>query len=234
MIKRLQSVFVLLCAICFALACKKDEKVEIPKEFPVVLKAERFEVRKETRLFTNNQEIKDRGVIQQFEQRHAYFDQATNNFNEGLGLYSLRFDAEQAAHFYEEEPAGVKVSIDRKGTRFLFYTQDVIWISPLNPPSASSLGYFHHLNVYKDQLGVAGPDGLHSTRSIRVAHGNFKVLKLSALAFVLKVKTPEGDLSQIVHEGIFYNEFDEDVKAYLKAQDTLAVKEYSIIYSLSN
>ncbi len=214
-------------------ACKKEEKVEIPKEFPVDLLAERWELRADTRLFSNNSEIKDKSVIQAFAEKEAMEELFETPFQQGGQEAGLRFESELQARFHHGENQGMLFDIERKGTRFLFFSRDSYLVNPQSPPTDNSLGYFHSMLEYTDKLGGILMDGMRPTREVRVAHGNYKVLKVSAFAYVLNSYSGiAADLGVVHQKGLLFNEFDDEVIKYLKLTDTLAVREYSIIYSL--
>lgn len=220
-------------------ACKKEEKIEIPEEFPVTLHEERWEVSTETKLFTNNTEIKDRSTIQSFEQRHGLQELFELPFSDSQSISSIKFDSETRVQFFSGSTFAMHYSFDlnRKGTRFQFYSTQPYLINPLAPPSATSLGYFHSMIKYSDGLGQPNSSGERSTRNVWIGHGNFKVLKLSAFAYVLSLQStgnPGQEPWQWQGKGVIFNEFDTKSIKHLKQSDTLAVKEYSIIYSLEN
>lgn len=227
-----------LCLVWAGLfwSCKKDEKMEIPKDFPVNLMAERWEVRADTRLFTNGREITDAAVIRAFEENTALGSVIEESTTEDGAEIGLRFESELSASFYF--PGGnMLFDVQRKGTRFLFYSQETYGVNPSGQPSVGSLGFLHNMLKYADRLGEAAPlTGLRQTREVRVAHGNYKVLKLSAFAYALRlyVRNEQGDvMRRTAIDGGLLNEFDADVAKFLSASDTLAVKEYSIICSFS-
>ena len=227
----LRIIIFVLPAFLLVSACKKEDKVEIPKEFPVHLDAERLEVRAETRLFSNNSEIKDKAVIQGFEEREVLNELLEIPFQQQGQDDGLRFDSELVARFHEDE--GNLYDIERKGTRFLFYSRNTYLVNPQAAPEAGSLGYFHGMLEYSDKLGEPTFGGMRPTREVRVAHGNYKVLKVSAMAYVLKLADTNGEGHAIfVNKGVNFNEFNDNVIKHLKQNDTLAVKEYSLIYSL--
>lgn len=229
----LRLLIIVIPACLWLNACKKEEKVEIPKEFPVHLDAERLEVRAETRLFSNNSEIKDKAVIQGFEEREALNELLEVPFQQQGQEDGLRFDSELVARFLESEDEENLFDIERKGTRFLFFSRNTYLVNPQAAPEAGSLGYFHGMLEYSDKLGEPTFGGMRPTREVRVAHGNYKVLKVSAMAYVLKLAGANGtDLAVFVSKGNLFNEFNDNVIKHLKQNDTLAVKEYSIIYSL--
>lgn len=233
----LRIITVLLPVFLLISACKKEEKVEIPKEFPVNLMAERWELRADTRLFSNNSEIKDKAVIQAFEEREAMQDLFENPFQQSGQEEGLRFESELVARFHaggDDAQSGENIyDIQRKGTRFLFLSRTTYLVNPQAAPGSNSLGFFHGMLEYTDKLGEPTFGGMRSTREVRVAHGNYKVLKASAFAYVLKHTSSSGtELAVFQQKGLLYNEFNDNVTKYLKQGDTLAVKEYSIIYSL--
>jgi hypothetical protein len=233
--KRLRALIFVLSSLALLSACNKEEKVEVPKEFPVLLRAERLEVRAETRLFANNQEIKDKSIIQQFEEKEDLAELFEAAYESNIAQNTLRFDSESQAHFYDGDDTGKKFSLQRKGTRFLFYSLDAITMNPLLPPTNSSLGYYYVMLDYMDTWSGTGNDGLRSSRTVRVAHGNFKVLKVSAFAYAMNLHSLSDNGSiPVKSRGYFFNEFNPEVVKYLKTNDTLAVKEYSLIYTLGN
>ena len=232
-------IILLFTSIIFLFAaCKKEEKIEIPEEFPVNLNAERWEVRANTRLFSNNTEIKDQSVVQSFENRHGLTELFEVQFSDSQGVSSIRFDSESRVHFFlptSTYPISFPFDLQRKGNRFQFYSIQPYLINPLAPPSAESLGYFHSMIKYSDGLGQPNQIGERSTRNVWVGHGNFKVLKLSAFSYVLTTRSGSiPNLSTWQGKGVLINEFDTKSIKHLKMSDTLAVKEYSIIYSLEN
>lgn len=229
----LRLIIFVLPAFLLVSACKKDDKVEIPKEFPVSLLAERWEVRAETRLFSNNSEIKDQAVIQAFEELESLEDLFENPFQSSGQEEGLRFESELVARFHAGDDAGELYDIQRKGTRFLFLSRNTFLVNPQLPPSLNSLGFFLGMLHYTDKLGEPNAGGMRPTREVRVAHGNYKVLKVSAFAYILKYSGPNGADEEFLNlKGLEYNEFNANVIKHLRQNDTLAVKEYSIIYSL--
>lgn len=216
-------------------ACNKEEKVEIPEDFPVILHAERWEQRGETRLFSDNSEIKDANLIQAYEERAALKELFEIPFVQSEERSGLHFESESVARFYPGTVSGQVFDINRKGTRFLFQAWDPYWINPLAPPTSNSLGYFHAMMKFKEPLGTVNSSGDRPAHAVWVAHGNFKVLKLSAFAYALSsASTAQNDEGPVKNRGVLYNEFDPVAAKYLKATDTLIVKEYSIIYTLAN
>lgn len=220
-----------LALIGLFVACKKEDQVEIPKDFPVTLVAERWEPRSETRLFSDNREIKDAAVIRSFEERVGLLDRVESTTDLLGGESGLRFASELTAAFYTTLEDGANFDVVRKGTRFLFYAQETHRVNPSAPPSVDSLGFLRTMLSYTDALSTPATDGTRQTREVRVAHGNYKVLKLSAIAYELR-RHSENDGSETVlfaGGGVLFNEFDADVAKFLGPADTLAVKEYSLI-----
>lgn len=216
-------------------ACNKEEKVEIPEDFPVILEAERWEQRGDTRLFSGNSEIEDVHLIHAYEEKEALKELFEIPFLQAEKKSGLHFESETVARFDHGATTGQVFDIDRKGTRFLFQARDTYWINPLAPPTANSLGYFHAMLKFKEPLGTANASGDRPAHAVWVAHGNFKVLKLSAFAYVLNSRSVSQDQELPVrNSGVLYNEFDPVAIKYLKSTDTLMVKEYSVIYTLAN
>lgn len=217
----------------FLYSCKKDNEVEIPKEFPVKLVLERWEIRETTRLFTDKREIQDQSVIQALEQREEINQFAEQSFDLLLGEPGLTFSSELVARFDQNEEEANLFDIDRKGNRFLFYSRDKISVNPAVPPSSNSLGYFYSMLKYQDKLSEPTFQGERQTREVRVAHGNYKVLKSSNFVYILNLNSGSGDLIQRAKlRGLVFNEFTDEAVKFLGPQDTLAVKEYSLIYTL--
>src|SRR5690606_17829920 len=117
-------------------------------------------------------------------------------------------------------------------TRFLFLSRNTYLVNPQSPPDANSLGFFHSMLEYTDKLGEPTFGGMRSTREVRVAHGNYKVFKVSAFAYVLRYITAGTDLAVLQPKGLSFNKLNDNVRKYMRQNDTLAVKEHSIIYSL--
>lgn len=219
-------------------ACKKTDKIEIPKEFPVDLLAERWEVRTDTRLYTNNKEVSEVPTIRAFEERMGLKQLIENQDFSNTTLqtqFGVKFASENTATFFPQLNDGLSYDIERKGNRFLFYSRESYGVNPASVPNEQGLGYLHNMLRYADKLSSPGGSGLRQTREVRVAHGNYKVIKVSALVFVLKrvspTETEEPD-EEYLKSGVLYNEFDPQVRQFLGSSDTLAVKEYSIICTL--
>lgn len=230
------SPFAILMMITWGLfsACQKEEKVEIPKNFPVELSAERWEVRANTRLFTDNAEIMDPAQVQAYVDREGLEElfEGSDELLEELPI--IHFESENLGRFTTTADQR-HFKMERKGTRFIFYSLDHYAVNPMAPPSDHSLGYFHNMLRYSDALSQPNAQGERQTRTVWVGHGNFKVLKMSALAYVLKAQQDAADPGSLWQgAGVLPNEFDEKSIKYLKVGDTLAVKEYAIIYSLVN
>ncbi|HZH55445.1 MAG TPA: hypothetical protein VFD72_07330 [Sphingobacteriaceae bacterium] len=216
-------------------ACNKDDKIEIPKQFPVVLHAERWELRGETRLFSDNSEIKDANVIQAYEARQSVDELFEIPFAQSEEKSALHFESETVARFHIGSASGQVYDIDRKGTRFLFQARNPYWINPSAPPTSNSLGFFHGMLKFKEPLGNANSTGDRPAHAVWVGHGNFKVLKVSAFAYVLSSQSAaQGEGEPVRNQGVIYNEFDPVAVKYLTAADTLLVKEYAVIYTLAN
>ncbi|HLW49934.1 MAG TPA: hypothetical protein VKZ78_03105, partial [Sphingobacteriaceae bacterium] len=182
---------------------------------------------------SNNSEIKDQAVIQAFEERESLEDLFEKPFQQLEQEEGLRFESELEARFHAGDAVGELYDIQRKGTRFLFLSRSTYLINPQLPPSLNSLGFFLGMLEYTDRLGEPNAGGMRTTREVRVAHGNYKVLKASAFAYVLKHSDPNGAGEEALNlKGLEYNEFNANVIKHLRQNDTLAVKEYSIIYSL--
>lgn len=226
-----------LALIGSIMSCKKEDKIEIPKEFPVDLVAERWEVREETRLFSDNKEIKDAATIQAFEEDVDLKAWIEDSSALDEGSAGLKFGSELTAYFYPSPGDELPFDVNRKGNRFLFYSRGTYGVDPSVPPSVESMGFLHTMLKYSDALGNPSSQGIRQTREVRVAHGNYKVMKLSAFVYALRrhIRSEEdgyGGSSFREHSGVILNEFDVDVIKFLGATDTLAVKEYSIICSL--
>lgn len=214
-------------------SCKKESGLEIPNEFPVTLIPERWEVREQIRLFTDKREVLDQNIIRDFESQENLGQWLENSFSSEFTGKGLIFGSELVAHFGPIRDAeSSPYSINRKGNRFLFYSRDAYGINPALPPSANSLGSFHAMLKYSDKLSEPNPQGLRQTREVRVAHGNYKVLKVSAFVYALNSHTSvNGEVAEAKLGGLIFNEFTDEVIKFLSPTDTLAVKEYSIIYS---
>jgi hypothetical protein len=229
-------------------ACKKADNIEIPEEFPVDLLAERWEVKKETRLFTNNREVTDANVIRAYAERQGLEDWVEAPDNGLLGnSVGVKFASEDLAAFHSGNDPGTSFDVERKGNRFLFFSKSNYGVNPSATPTFEELGYLHTMLKYSDKLGTPGFGGVRQTREVRVGHGNYKVIKISAFAFAYKrqagvpggaaadtgaeqVDFPNSSLFE--RAGVFLNEFDPRVRQFLGPNDTLAVKEYAIICTL--
>ena len=122
---RIALFFLALMSLTAFFSCKKEERVEIPSEFPVKLIAERWELRAETRLFTDRKEIKDPEVIRRFEENEnlkALFEAAILVPGEESALI---FNSELTASFSFTPYFNNLYDVERKGTRFLFFSKDI-------------------------------------------------------------------------------------------------------------
>lgn len=228
-------ILALIAVIFSLLSCKKEEGVELPNAFPVSFKAERIEVKGQTRLFANKLEIKDAAVIQAYELQHPWSEEFLTDFEQYTGDFEIKFQSDQRASF-KNAHSEVDYDVDRKGTRFLFYGRLPYALNPSAIPDGQSLGYLHSMLEYADKLtNLAVPVGdlRFNTREVRVAHGNYKVFKLSTTAYRLHLEADGQDGSgDNFLNGYLYNEFNPTVSKFLGAQDTLAVREYAIIFTL--
>lgn len=233
---KIKTQFLVLLMVMLALfsACQKEEKVEIPKNFPVQLSAERWGLRVKTRLFSDNAEILDPAKVQAFVEQEGLEDlfEGSDELIEELPM--IHFESEHTGLFRTDSEQR-HFKMERKGTRFIFYSLDHYALNPMAPPSDHSLGYFHSMLRYSDALSQPNSQGERQTRTVWVGHGNFKVLKMSAFAYVLKVRQDAAETGNWWRgASVLPNEFDEKSIKHLQAGDTLAVKEYAIIYSLVN
>lgn len=218
-------------------SCKKENGLEIPNTFPVTLVPERWEIREETRLFTNKSEVLDQNVIRAFEQKEDMNQWLEGAFQSDFDGQGLIFGSELIAHFGQVRDAeSSPYDIERKGNRFLFYSRDTYGVNPAGPPHAGSLGAFHAMLKYTTKLGDPNPQGQRQTREVRVAHGNYKVLKVSAFVYALNMHSSQGGdgMTETKLGGLLFNEFTDEASKFLSLTDTLAIKEYSLIYSRGN
>lgn len=235
----MHKLYLYLSFLTFALilsACSKKDDVELPSEFPVTFSAERFEIHSDMRLFSDRTEIKDPAILLAFQQQHGWPNHG--NLDNELKEFDIEFQSDDRATFkYNLQEKSYDVQ--RKGTRFLFYSTIPYALNPASAPTENTIGFLQSMLKYGDKLGtlpIPIEDLKFSTREVKVAHGNYKVFKLSTTAYRIHLQSPEDHTSDedLELEGYFHNEFNPEVAKFLGPKDTLAVQEYSIIFTIRN
>jgi len=224
-------LFIGLCCIWFS--CSKEEE-EIPTTFPVQFAAERWELNGKYRLFTNGREILDARIIQQFAQNHPFLDSISDHLDSIPSQHWIRFLSEHNAVFDNNYDQSEQVfELQRKGNRFLFHSVRPLYlpqpkIKPFYAPSAEWL-LMKEIDTLKNS--VPGAPFPYQTQLVRVAHGNFKVLKVSMLGFVLTLPAEGSNTSPTKHQNVLFNEYNPEFPKHLGSKDTLLIQEFAVIFT---
>jgi hypothetical protein len=216
-------------------ACSKED-IEVPANFPVHFIAERWERTGTFRLFTAGREIMDRRTIDGYLARHPYLDTLHTKLDSLPGFLFIHLLSENNAVFDDNNNTTEQVfDLERKGNRFLFTAnkstplpQPVL--RPFYAPSAEWL-LMKEADSLKANIPVnTFPFQAHWTR---VAHGNYKVMKVSLLGFSLQIAADQSDASPILHQNLLFNEFNPDFPKLLGQKDTLLIQEFALIFTRS-
>jgi hypothetical protein len=215
-------------------ACSKED-VDIPKSFPVQFKAERWEQTAPLRLFTNGREITDRRIIEQYLGRHRYLDTLSYKLDSIPGALLIHFLSENNAVFdHQFTPSEQVFDLQRKGNRFIFKaTKTTSLPQPvLRPFFAPSLEWLMMKEV--DTLQSFDNTTNYQVHWTRIAHGNFKVLKVPVFGFSIQLGSDNSSDVPIEHHGLLFNEFNTEFPKLLGKTDTLLIHEFAVIFTRSD
>lgn len=237
LLRMMSGLFLQALLVSVFLGCNKDENPDLPASFPAEYVAERIELKHDTRIFTHNGEIKDGNLVALFDQRLIWPRGIEDRFQAQKAEMGFLFTNDSTAIFSAGPLGQTQYDLERKGTRFVF-TSDLEFPINVNiPPVVNNWGYLYHILKYKEQINpltnkpVDQPYN-HSTKNVRVAHGNFKVMKASCFDYHLIRQTSEtsGQFENI--NGQIFNEVEGMLGRFLGARDTLVLKEYSVIFTI--
>lgn len=232
MFSRLGGFIILFTISLFS--CSKKEKVFLPENFPATFYAERIELKNRSKIFTSTGEIKNNSLIEFWEEELNWPNSIEEDFNLTKDSLKFAFTSDSTALLIHKTLPERYVS-DRTGTRFVLSSFNHYPIQLTLPPVDNQLGYLYHMLKYKEKIVTVNSSTNNietKTKDIRVAHGNYKVMKIPIIEYVLRTHNEEGN--RISLSGKIFNEFDHNNVKYLRAQDTLIINEHAIIFTLIN
>src|SRR5690606_11283146 len=105
------------------------------------------------------------------------------------------------------------------GSNFLFYS-----VKNIAGSSSNVINDLLKYNAPREPgLAIFGID--YFTKEVRVANGNYRNLNFSVLSYFIKRSSNNGSSQQ---SSYLFNEFNENIISKLKANDTLAIQEYTL------
>ena len=206
-------LFVLITLVITS--CKKNN--EKPVTYPLNFYAERIEVVSETRMFTQDGEIKDAQKIAEFTANMDDYFKAENNLYDKGELYVTLTSKEKA--IFKGYNYGFDVS--QNGDQHLYKSEAKIILPPIINDHFTS-------HILKHQSATTEiPGSGRILREMRVSYGDEKEMQFPIIAYATLSVVEE---HTIIKTGrISNNEFNESVISQLRANETLAVKTYMVI-----
>ena len=216
---------ILLSIIVVALnSCKKDDEATI---FPLEVYNSKLEVSSATRLYTKNGEVNDAQRVAKFVEKLDVFH--AENDKSGIGTLAMTFLSADSVFFGSDKN---RFGVSKNGDQFIFTSAQTVLTTNVNILLEHIL-----LNLFKHQhivgsYPIPSSNGYYNVRTIkevRVAYGNYKILKLPMMAYSVKSTSGSGDAYTAAYSnGVINNELDANATSYLKGNDTLAVKMYTV------
>jgi hypothetical protein len=193
---------------------KKDEK---PVTYPISFYTERIEVVSNTRMFTQEGEIKDPQQIASFTANQDYYFKAENNSFAKDELYAT-LTSKETASFGESSHI---FNVSQSGNQYIYTSEFKSLVAPMVNDSFTNY-ILKHRSVYTEAPGSGSV-----IRATRVSYGNHEEMRFPVIAYA----TSQGIEGQTIYKTgeITPNEFNESVVGKLKANETLAVKTYMVI-----
>lgn len=206
-------LFVLITLVITS--CKKNN--EKPVTYPLNFYAERIEIVSETRMFTQDGEIKDAQKIAEFTASMDDYFKAENNIDNKGELY-VTFLSKEKAIF---EGNNYEFEVSQNGDQHLFTSE----LKTIIPPKVND-SFIDYILKYQSVVTDGTGSGL-TLREMKVGYGNYQEIRFPVLVYA----TTQGIEGQFIHKTkmITNNEFNESVISQLRANETLAVKTYMVI-----
>lgn len=217
---------ILLSIVIVALnSCKKDDDATI---FPLEVYNSKIEVSSATRLYTKNGEIKDAQKVAKFVEKLDVFH--AENDKSGIGTLAMTFVSADSVFFGSDKN---RFGVSKNRDQFIFTSANAYF----TPNNNSLLDHILvNLFKYRNVVGTYTIPNFNGTytvvngkKEVRVAYGNYRLLKFPMMAYRVKSKLGSGDAYSVASQGgVINNELDESVISSLKGNDTLAVKMYTV------
>ncbi|MEJ2882212.1 hypothetical protein [Pedobacter sp. GR22-6] len=206
-----------ICALFGLLmnSCTKDNE----QVFPVKFYPESIEVKSAARMFRSTGEVKNAMEISTALNGTPYFSLEKEPFDKNE--LALTFTTEDSVVIGNSD---LKFSVKRDGKQFLFYSKATIRVDadPRNPNGTT----LWHLLKYTYNGVPISRWNTALTKETRVAYGNFKEIRLSAMAYLI-LRSSQGSVSS--NSGLTFNEFNSESATKLQPDETVIVKEYELV-----
>ena len=216
---------ILLSIVVVALnSCKKDDDATI---FPLEVYNSKLEVSSATRLYTKNGEIKDAQKVAKFVEKLDVFH--AENDKSGIGTLAMTFLSADSVFFGSDKN---RFGVSKNSDQFIFTSAQTVLTTNVNILLEHILlNLFKHQNIV-GSYPIPSSNGYYNVKAIkevRVAYGNYRELKFPMMAYSVKSTSGSGDAYTAAYSnGVINNEFEANATSYLKGNDTLAVKMYTV------